>query len=691
MLNSLSKTRMRSILVTLLIAGSFYSCSDQHAKDNADSTMDDFLWQWIDSTQNPGDDFFTYATGNWMKNNPIPPAERRWGIANLVRDDNYTKLRALSEEAAADQQVKPGSNAQKIGDFWFTGMDSVRIEQMGVEPLKPHLEKIAGIKNNAELLKLIAEFHTYAGNPLFSPAIYQDEMNSEQYTLHFYQGGLGMPSRDYYLNTDSRTLNIRTEYVKHLQNMFMLLGEDATQAKKSAAAVMKIEMDLAKVSRKLEDLRDPYANYNKMTIAEFEQLTPGISWKEMLQSWNLQKAETVIVGQPEFFKQVDKSLKSTSLEDWKAYLRWNLVSNFASALSSAFNDEHFRFFGTVMSGVKTQRPRWKRILDEQENYLGDALGQLYVDKYVSPTMRSRYDALVQSMLDTYKEHIQQLDWMTDVTKEKALHKLASIKRKVCYPDQWKDYSSLSISRDSHLENVIASNAWQFRYYADKLFKPVDRNEWEMTPQTYNAYYNPSNNEIVLPAAQFLIPGLPDSLADDAIIYGYAAASTIGHELTHGFDDQGREFDAKGNLNNWWLPEDSAHFAQRAQLLVDQFSNYTILDSLKVNGKATLGENIADLGGVVIGLDAFKKTRQFKEGKKIDGLTPLQRYFLGYTLGWLGHQRDESLAMQVITGVHSPNFLRVNGPFSNVPEFYEAFGIKEGDKMWRPDSLRVKIW
>jgi len=330
-------------------------------------------------------------------------------------------------------------------------------------------------------------------------------------------------------------------------------------------------------------------------------------------------------------------------------------------------------------------------MNETENFLGDALGQLYVQQYVSAGMKKRYEDLVHNMLDAYGARIRQLDWMSDATKKKAEEKLGRITSKVCYPDNWKDYSSMRISRDSYLGNVINARIWQYQYIVGKLYKPVDRNEWEMTPQTYNAYYNPSNNEIVLPAAQFLIPGLPDSLADDAIIYGYAAASTIGHELTHGFDDQGRQFDAAGNLKNWWTAEDSARFTQRAKLIIDQFSNYTVLDSLHVNGEATLGENIADLGGVVIGLEAFKKTEQYKKGEKIDGLTPMQRYFLGYTLGWLGHSRDASLANQVMTDVHAPNFLRVNGPFSNVPEFYEAFGIKQGDPMWRPDSLRASIW
>ncbi|MBK7851913.1 MAG: M13 family metallopeptidase [Bacteroidetes bacterium] len=682
---------MKKLILLPAVILLFWSCASKKTDQQANVTQDDFLWQWIDTTVQPGTDFFKYATGTWMKQNPIPESERRWGIANLVRDDNYTKLRQLSDEAAADKSAQKGSNAQKIGDFWSTGMDSAAIEAQGIKPLQAQLDKINALQSVSDVVNLIADFQVNIGSPLFGAYIFQDEMNSEKYALHFYQGGIGLPDRDYYFNTDSRTANIRKEYVLHLTRMFGLLGEDGVTANRSAAAVMKIETDLAKASRKLEDLRDPYANYNKMSVGDFTKITPSIQWKDILTRMSLNNIDSVIIGQPEFYKQVEKSLNTVSLPEWKTYLRWNLVNSFADQLSSAFDKENFAFYGTVMSGVKTQRPRWKRVLDEQEGFLGDALGQLYVAKYVPQSMRERYDKLVQNMLDTYQERIKGLPWMSDNTKQKALYKLSKINRKVCFPDKWKDYSKLEISRDSYVQNVMNCRAWSYNYEVAKLYKPVDRTEWEMTPQTYNAYYNPSNNEIVLPAAQFLIPGLPDSLADDAIIYGYAAASTIGHELTHGFDDQGRQFDASGNLQNWWTVDDSVKFTKQANILVKQFSDYVVLDSLHVNGEASLGENIADLGGVVIGLEAFKKTEQFKKGEKIDGLTPLQRYFLGYTLGWLGHARDASLAMQVMTDVHAPNFLRVNGPLSNVPEFYEAFNIKDGDPMYRPDSLRVKIW
>lgn len=387
---------------------------------------------------------------------------------------------------------------------------------------------------------------------------------------------------------------------------------------------------------------------------------------------------------------MNKALTAYAIDDWKLYLKKNLIAEFSSFLSNAFSDENFRFYGMVMAGRKAQLPRWKRVLDAENSMMGEVLGQLFVKEYFPETEKKRYVDMVEAMRTSFKEHIEKLDWMSDATKQKAYDKLAKINPKVGYPDKWKDFSSLNITRDNYAQNAINANNFWFRFNANKLGKPVDRTEWDMTPQTYNAYYNPSNNEIVLPAAQFMIPGVKDEDVDDAVVYGYAAASTIGHEITHGFDDQGRQFDAYGNLKGWWTKEDSVKFSQRAQMLIDQFNNYTVY-GLHINGKATQGENIADLGGIVIGLDAFKKTEEYKEGKSINGLTPLQRFFLGYSLGWLDQDRKESLSSQILTNEHSPAFLRVNGPFTDVPEFYEAFGIKQGDKMWLDPAKRVKIW
>ena len=414
-------------LILIIILLSFSSCK-QKEKDYSLIKEDDFLFQYIDSTVKPGDDFFSFATGSWMKNNPIPSSERRWGIGNLVRNDIYSQIRQINDESAGNKEAKKGSNTQRIGDFWFAGMDSITIDEQGIKPLQPQFDLIASIKSKEDLLKVIGEFQMYAGSPLFSPAIFQDEKNSNKMALHFYQGGIGLPERDYYINTDARTQNIRKEYKIHLIKMFSLLGDNEKLAKANSEIVFNIETDLARASRKLEDLNDPYANYNKMSLDEFTLLTPSIHWKTVLDQINLKNIDSVIVGQPEFYKQVEKSISTVSLDDWKTYLRWNLINEFAKDLSKPFDLQNFSFFGTVMSGTTTQRPRWKRIMDEEESFLGDALGQLYVEKYVPVAMRNRYKELTENMLITFKEHVSKLDWMSDSTKSKAEFKLSKVDR-----------------------------------------------------------------------------------------------------------------------------------------------------------------------------------------------------------------------------------------------------------------------
>ncbi len=665
------------------------ACKSSAPKQEAASFKDPLV-ENMDTTVSPGTDFFQYACGAWLKKNPIPSTERSWGVWSMVQDETYNRMRTISEEAGKAHGAT-GSAEQKIGDFYHSGMDTVAIEKQGMSPLQPEFDRINAIKDVASLMDVVARYQTNGIGPMFSGGIAQDEKNSEIQSMHFYQGGLGLPERDYYFNADARTTNIRKEYVKHVANMFKLMGDDSVTAEKNSATVMKIELALAKASRKLEDLRDPYKNYTKMQVKDMKKMSPSVDWSAVLTGMHIQNLDSVIVGQPEFFKELDRNIKTVSINDWKTYLRWNLISSYASDISSAFDKEHFHFYGTVMSGIKAQRPRWKRVLDAEEGAIGDLLGQLYVKKYVSVDVKKRYQDLTNNIFDAYREHIKALDWMSDSTKTKALQKLNAVTTKVAYPDKWKDYSKLNISQESYVMNKMHANEWYYDYQVAKIGKPIDRTEWDMTPQTYNAYYNPSNNEIVLPAAMFIIPGLPDTLADDAIIYGYAGASTIGHEITHGFDDQGRQFDEKGNLREWWTPKDAQEFKLRAEKIIKQFNDYKVLDSLHINGNATQGENIADLGGVVLGYSAFQKTQQYKEGKKINGLTPTQRFYLAYALSWLGHFREESIANRLMTDVHSPNFARINAPVANMTEFYEAFGVKQGDPMWRADSTRVKIW
>ena len=645
----------------------------------------------LDQSVKPGDDFFKYANGGWLKRNPIPAAYSSWGIGNVVSEELRDRLKKINEDALAANAPK-GTTTQKIGDFYFTGLDTVNIEKSAISPLKAQLALIDQANDITGILNAATVLTTTGTRNMIGSRVSQDAKNSSKMMLQLGQAGLGLPNRDYYFKTDARTVKIRTDYTtNHLPAMLRLTGYDEQQAKTGAESIYKIEKFLADSSRKLEKLRDPYANYHKMPIAQLNALTPNINWNTVFKTLELKPVDTVIVGQPEYYSALNTALKTFSADEWKAYLRWKLISSYSPYLHNAADQESFRFGGKVISGRKEQLPRWKRVLDTENGLMGEALGQLFVKEYFPVTAKLRYTEMVEAIRQAYREHIAKLDWMTPETRQKALAKLNAIHPKVGYPDKWKDFSTLVMDRESYAGNVMRARHWAYMVNINKLGKPVDHTEWGMTPQTYNASYSPSNNEITLPAAQFTIPGVKDSEVDDAVAYGYVAASTIGHEITHGFDDEGRQFDAKGNLKTWWTPTDSVKFTKRANMLADQFSSYVVLDSLHVNGKATLGENIADLGGIVLGIDAFKKTKQYKEGKLINGLSPMQRFFLGYALGWLGQERDEALANQILTDVHAPGFLRVNGPFSDVPEFYRAFHIKKGDKMWLDPEKRVRIW
>jgi putative endopeptidase len=680
----------KNLLALPLLAALATACNSSSTSSASAGQQPDLLRAALDTTVAPGDDFFSYANGTWIKNHPIPASESNSGIGIEVQKEVYNRLRVTSVEAAK-ANATAGSNQQKIGDFWAVGIDSVKADKLGYTPIKPELDRIAAIKTPADVPGVVAHEIQLGVRALIGPRVSQDDKNSDKMALYLHQSGLGLPNRDYYFNTDTRTKNIRRAYLRHVANTFKLLGQDSTLANANAARVMALETSLAKSSRKLEALRDPYKNYNKMTLAQLDKLTPGVSWKSWFGQLGAASVDTVIVGQPEFYQTVGQLLKTKSVDDWKAYLSWQVAREFAPTLSQPFVDESFKFYGTTLRGAKAMRPRWKRVLDMEEDALGDALGQLFVKEYFKPEAKARYDTLVKNVVSSFAEHIKNVDWMSAPTKVVALDKLHKINPKVGYPNKWKDYSSLTIDRSSLAANVMRANQWQYNYQLNKLGKPVDRTEWGMTPQTYNAYYNGSNNEIVLPAAAFAIPTLLDADADDAMVYGYAGASTIGHELTHGFDDEGSQYDAHGNLHEWWSKDDRKRFNQRVNGIVRQFNHYTLLDSMHINGRATAGENIADLGGIVIGLDAFKKTKEYKEGKKVGGLTPVQRYFLGYALGWQMHVRDEALASQLLTDVHSPAQYRVNGPMADVPAFYDAFGVKPGQKLYIPDSARVKIW
>ncbi len=677
---------IRSFRVTLLSAALVFSAG--HA--SAATAPKDFLAAHLDTSVDPGVDFFQYANGGWLKAHPIPASESSWGIGNEVDEELYTRLRTISESAALMKTAR-GSDQQKIGDFWATAMDSAKADKLGAHPLDAELARIDAIDSPAGVIDAAFAFKPIGVGVLFRFGVGQDDKDSATMAVQVRQGGLGLPERDFYFNPEAGVAKIRADYADHIARTFVLLGREPEAAKTAAAQVIAFETALAAASRKLEDLRDPEKNYNRLTPAAFTaQHTPSIDWAARLAAWGV-KPDYLLVGQPEFFAAEDRLLRETPLPVLRDYLRYHLVDAYADYLSSAFDAEHFRFHGQAMSGQKEQRPRWKRALDEQNNALGMVLGRIFVKEYFPAASKQRYTAMVEAIRSTFRDRIRRLDWMGDDTKTKALAKLAAVTPKVGYPDAWKDYSALVMGRDSYAANVMAAARWRFQDNLSKFGKPVDRSEWEMTPQTYNAYYNPSNNEIVLPAAIFMVPGVPDAQVDDAVAYGYVAASTIGHEITHGFDDEGRQYDMQGNLSGWWTKDDADRFNAAAQKMVAQFDAYEPLPGLHINGKASLGENIADYGGVLLGLEAFEKTAQYRKGEKIGGLTPVQRYFLGYALGWMSQQREQRLRQRLLSDVHAPAKWRVLGPMSNIPAFYEAFDVKPGEPMWRAPEDRVRIW
>jgi len=644
----------------------------------------------FDTTVNPRNDFYHYVDGNWIKNNPVPASEGRWTAFNELDEKKLSNLKEILEAAAKDTTAKAGSNKQKIGDYYSTGMDSVKLQQDGITPLNEEFAAIAAIKNTNDLIKVIAHEHYIGIGPLFGYYVTQDQKISTQYISYLSQGGLGLPDRDYYLKEDEDSKKLRAEYEKHLQNMFGLLTDKPEESAKESKTILNIETSLAKASMTRVQLRDPEIQYNKKTLAQVKELCPSVDWDTYLGSMNVSDIKEIIVTQPEFLKEVNNLLKKTSIDDWKIYLRWHLINGTAGKLSDSFVNEHFHFYGTVLNGVKELRPRWKRCLESTDGAMGEALGQLYVEKYFSAESKKKVNEMVDNLIAAYKERLNTRDWMSAETKKQAVEKLDKIMKKLAYPDKWRDYSSLEIKKDSYVQNFLRANAFESKRVINKLNEPVDRTEWGMSPQTINAYYNPSLNEIVFPAG-IMQPPFFDAEADDAVNYG-AIGAVIGHEITHGFDDEGSQYDADGNLKNWWTAEDKAKFKEKTQRVVKQFNNYVPVDSVHINGELTLGENIADLGGLTIAYYAYKKSLEGKpQPEKIDGFTGEQRFFIAWTQGWRTNNRPEALKEQIKTNPHSPGQYRVIGPLSNLKEFYEAFNVKEGDAMYRPDSERAEIW
>jgi putative endopeptidase len=638
----------------------------------------------MDRSVKPGDNFYLYANGNWIKNNPIPASKTRWGSFDELRELSSSRLRGMLQEAAA--KAATDKAMQKIGDFYTSGMDSLAIENLGYKPIQPQLEKINAINSVDALLTEMAIMHTNGNGSLYGFFIGQDRKNVTKYIVQLSQGGTSLPDRDYYLKDDARSKSIRKAFAENITQLFKLIN-DANPAK-SADAVIRIETALAKAQMSRVEMRDPYKTYNKFAVNDFNVTTPSVNWGNQFKNLGLTGVDSLLVNNPAFFKMVDALLTALPLEDWKTYARWNILKAAAPSLSNNFVEANFKL-NQVLTGQKQQTPRWQRMSSLIDGSMGDLLGELYVNKYFKPEAKARMLELVNNLQQTFQNRIQQLEWMSDETKVKALEKLNAFTKKIGYPDKWKDYGSITISKNNFFENVTAANKWSYNEMISMLGKPVDKTRWGMTPPTINAYYSPTNNEIAFPAGILQFPFF-DFGADDAVNYGGIGA-VIGHEMTHGFDDQGRQYAADGNLKDWWLKTDADKFKNKADEVVAQYNNFTVLDTLHVNGKLTLGENLADLGGLAIAYDAFTKTKQFKEGKKIDGFTPTQRFFLSWAQVWRNNALPETQAQLILTDPHSPGMHRANGPLVNMNEWYAAFGVTETDKMYKPQEKRTRIW
>jgi putative endopeptidase len=642
----------------------------------------------FDTSVAPGEDFYQYVNGNWIKENPIPPEYSRWGSFPKLRDDNLVALHEIMEDLAK-QSGAMDEERRKLRDFYLTAMDEQKLREQGAKPLAEELERVAKVGNRAELVALLAHYRMEGLPMVFGLSVSQDEKQSTRYAVHLRQGGLGLPERNYYVGTTEDSKRVREQYRQHVAKMLALLGDSADSAASGAGAVLEIETKLAEASRAPAELRDREANYNKKTMDELRSLAPSVDWNDYLRTIELSGVEDVIVGQPEFMQRASELLASVPIEQWRAYLRWHLIHTAAAYLSDDFERENFRFYSETLRGVKEMQPRWKRALATLDRQMGEALGRLYVEKHFSPASKQRMDALIQNIMVAYRQRIETRDWMGAETKKAALAKLAAITPKIGYPAKWRDYSGLAIKGDSYAQNVMRAEAFESRYRLSRLGQPVDRTEWHMTPPTVNAYYNGTLNEIVFPAG-ILQPPFFDPQADDAVNYG-AIGCVIGHEITHGFDDQGSRSDGEGNLKNWWTAEDRARFNARTERVVKQYDACAVVNDLHINGRLTLGENIADLGGVMISYAAYQKSLEGKPAPVIDGLTGAQRFFIGYAQVWRGSIRDADQRLLLRTDPHSPSRFRTMVVLSNVPAFYEAFGVKPGQAMWREEGERAEVW
>lgn len=656
------------------------SCSDKDMAINKDN---------LDMTVSPGEDFYRFATGGWLESHPLPDEFSRYGTFDKLAEDNQKMVRELIENAAATNPEE-GSITKKVGDFYNAGMDTARIESESIKPLNKMFTLIDIAESPEDVWEIITQLHRKNVSLLFYLYGAPDRKNSEMVIANLYQGGLGLTDVDYYTANDPKSDEIRGKYREYVADMLVLAGYSAVEARENAEIIYELEDRLAKSSMTRLERRNPHLTYNKMLISNFDSEAKSIKWNRYFREMSLGQIEDVNVSQPGFFKEMDLMIREVPVEDWKIYLKWHLINNSAPYLSSDFVNTNFEFYGKYLSGKKTLQPRWKRVLQIEDFALGEAIGQMFVEKHFPPEAKERMLDLVGNLKIALGERIETLDWMSPATKDEAQQKLDAMNVKIGYPDKWRDYSGLEVTDDSYFQNISRAMEFNLDYRLSKIGRPVDPDEWGMTPQTVNAYYNPSRNEIVFPAG-ILQPPFFYLDADDAVNYG-AIGVVIGHEMTHGFDDQGRKFDKQGNLTDWWTEEDAIKFNERSKVLVNQFNNFVIQDDTKANGELTLGENIADLGGLNIAFTALKKAwDKNPPKKKINGFTPEQRFFLAYANVWAQNITDKEMLRRTKENVHSLGRFRVNGPLPNIAEFYTAFNIDENSPMYLPVEDRALIW
>ena len=643
----------------------------------------------MDVTVKPGNDFMNYAGGVWLKNTAIPAKEVTWGSFAMLRDFNAKAVKTILNEAVADKNAAPGSTKRRVGDFYAAGMDSLAIEKAGISPILPDLKRAGAVADSKQVLDEIIYDRTHGiSSPLFGFSVGQDRKHPERMAVQFSQGGISLGDRDYYLKNDERTKKIQVAYNTYIVSLFTLAGETEASAKQKASTIFAMEKKLAAAQMSRVEMRDPYKTYNKFSIADFSKTAPSLDLQASLGKLTVAGQDSILVNVPKFFVTADSLLKAAPIQDWQAYLQWNILRSSSPYLSKPFVDASFTF-NQALTGQKVPTPRWQRMFSLTDGTIGELLGQLYVEKYFKPEAKARMNQLIANLVKAYEIRIKQLDWMSDVTKQKALDKLKAFTPKVGYPDKWKTYDGVVISRDAFVQNLRNTSQWEYKEMINQLGKPVDKTRWGMTPPTVNAYYSPVMNEIVFPAGILQYPFFSPE-ADDAFNYG-AIGAVIGHEISHGFDDSGSQYDKDGTLRNWWTSEDLTRFKAKALLLQQQYDAYTVLDTIHVNGKLTLGENIGDLGGLNAAYEAFKMTAQGKSNTKIDGFTPDQRFFLAWAQVWRSNTLSDRKVQLIITDSHSPAEYRTIGAPVNMDAWYKAFNVKPTDKLYKKPEDRIRIW